>query len=56
MDRTFNMGVGMVAVVAPDDAERAVAMLRDRHHIAAWQAGEVVTGSGAVRLTGQHPA
>ena len=34
------MGVGMVAVVAEDDAERALAMLTARH-IDAWRLGEV---------------
>ncbi|WP_312097956.1 phosphoribosylformylglycinamidine cyclo-ligase [Corynebacterium dentalis] len=40
MEKTFNMGVGMVAVVAEDDAERALAMLTARH-IDAWRLGEV---------------
>lgn len=40
MEKTFNMGVGMVAVVAEDDAERAMAMLTARH-IPAWRLGAV---------------
>ena len=54
MERTFNMGVGMVALVAPDDVDRALALLTARH-VPAWVAGEVVTGDGTVALTGHHP-
>ena len=56
MEKTFNMGVGMVAVVAEDDAERAMAMLTARH-IDAWRLGEVRPAqdgqSGAV-LDGEY--
>jgi phosphoribosylformylglycinamidine cyclo-ligase len=31
MEKTFNMGVGMVAVVAPEDTDRALAILTARH-------------------------
>jgi len=54
MERTFNMGVGMVAVLPPDDVDRALAVLTARH-VPAWVAGEVVAGDGGVRLTGSHP-
>jgi len=40
MERTFNLGVGMVAVVAADAADRAVALLSERG-VDAWVAGEV---------------
>ena len=40
MERTFNMGVGMVAVVPPDSAPRALALLEDRK-VPAWVVGEV---------------
>lgn len=51
MEKTFNMGVGMVAVVAEDDAERAMAMLTARH-IGAWRLGEVrLAEEGAERAT-----
>ena len=40
MEKTFNMGVGMVAVVAPEDRDRALAMLTARH-IGAWELGVV---------------
>ena len=54
MERTFNMGVGMVAVVAPADVDRALAVLTARH-VPAWVAGMVVPGEGGVILTGTHP-
>ncbi|MCK7638484.1 phosphoribosylformylglycinamidine cyclo-ligase [Corynebacterium pygosceleis] len=40
MEKTFNMGVGMVAVVAPQDRDRALAMLTARH-IDCWELGTV---------------
>ncbi|NED68079.1 phosphoribosylformylglycinamidine cyclo-ligase, partial [Streptomyces sp. SID10244] len=40
MERTFNMGVGMVAVVAPEDTERAQAVLTARH-VDNWVLGAV---------------
>ena len=55
MDRTFNMGVGMVALVPPADVDRALAVLTARH-VPAWVAGEVLPGDGTVTLTGTHPA
>ena len=42
MERTFNMGVGMVAVVAPDAAAAAIDLLTDRD-VQAWVAGEIRT-------------
>ena len=55
MERTFNMGVGMVALLAPADVDRALALLTARH-VPAWVAGEVGPGDGTVVLTGRHPA
>jgi phosphoribosylformylglycinamidine cyclo-ligase len=55
MERTFNMGVGMVALVPPHDVDRALAVLTARH-VPAWVAGEVADGDGSVRLVGSHPA
>ena len=55
MERTFNMGVGMVAVLPPDDVDRALALLTARH-VPAWVAGQVSAGDGSVRLVGEHPA
>lgn len=43
MWRTFNMGAGMLAMVA--DGPRAVELLRSRH-VDAWVCGEVTTGDG----------
>ena len=57
MEKTFNMGVGMVAVVAPEDTDRALAILTARH-LNCWIAGTVKKGSkGSPRaqLVGQHP-
>ncbi len=53
MERTFNMGVGMVALIAPADVDRALALLTARH-VPAWVAGEIVAGNGTVTLTGSH--
>ena len=54
MERTFNMGVGMVALVPPQDVDRALAVLTARH-VPAWVAGAVTTGDGTVSLHGAHP-
>jgi phosphoribosylformylglycinamidine cyclo-ligase len=48
MLRTFNCGVGFVAVVARGDAQRALADLRARG-LAPWVLGEVVRGDPDVR-------
>lgn len=59
MERTFNMGVGMVAVVAPEDVDRTLAVLTARH-VPAWVLGEI-TPVGAdqdatrAELIGNHP-
>jgi phosphoribosylformylglycinamidine cyclo-ligase len=45
MVRVFNLGIGMVAVVAAADADDAVAVLGDAYVI-----GEIVAGSGRVLL------
>ncbi|AEX72792.1 phosphoribosylformylglycinamidine cyclo-ligase [Corynebacterium diphtheriae] len=57
MEKTFNMGVGMVAVVAPKDRDRALAILTARH-IDAWELGTVRAiedDEPSVILTGNHP-
>lgn len=57
MEKTFNMGVGMIAVVAPEDTDRALAILTARH-LNCWILGTVKKGSkGGARaqLVGQHP-
>ncbi|MQA27534.1 MAG: phosphoribosylformylglycinamidine cyclo-ligase [Micromonosporaceae bacterium] len=53
MERTFNMGIGMVAVVSPEDADRALALLTGRQ-VNAWPVGEIIEGSGQVQLVGHH--
>ena len=55
MERTFNMGVGMVAVLPADDVDRALALLTARH-VPAWVLGEVREGDGRAELQGTHPA
>ncbi len=68
LERTFNMGIGMIAVVAASDAARAVEVLADRG-VTAWPCGEVRSrregeagdaaakggGGGAVSVVSTHP-
>jgi phosphoribosylformylglycinamidine cyclo-ligase len=54
MERVFNMGVGMVAIVAADDADRALRMLAERQ-LPAWVIGGITAGTGTARLAGRHP-
>ncbi|MDO4686654.1 MAG: phosphoribosylformylglycinamidine cyclo-ligase [Corynebacterium sp.] len=58
MEKTFNMSVGMVAVVAPQDRDRALAMLTARH-IEAWELGTIRKAADddteRVILHGEHP-
>ena len=57
MEKTFNMGVGMVAVVAPEDTDRALAILTARH-LDCWILGTVKKGgkdAPRAQLVGQHP-
>ncbi|MFB9619504.1 phosphoribosylformylglycinamidine cyclo-ligase [Brooklawnia cerclae] len=56
LEATLNMGVGMVAVVAADDADAAVSLLAGRG-LPAWICGEVVAAGGGApgaRLDGDH--
>lgn len=58
MEQTFNMGVGMVAVVDSADVDRAMAVLTARH-VRSWVLGEITradenTAARAV-LHGNHP-
>ncbi|MBW4704151.1 MULTISPECIES: phosphoribosylformylglycinamidine cyclo-ligase [unclassified Micromonospora] len=53
MESTFNMGVGMFAIVSAEDADRALATLAGRG-VDAWQAGEIIEGTGNVQMIGQH--
>ena len=57
MEKTFNMGVGMVAVVAPEDTDRALAILTARH-LHCWTLGTVNKGGKdgpLAQLVGRHP-
>ncbi len=62
LERTLNCGVGMVALLDPEDADAAVSLLAG-HGVDAWVCGEVeqadtAHGSpapGSVTLRGQHP-
>jgi phosphoribosylformylglycinamidine cyclo-ligase len=49
MRRVFNLGVGMIAVVARDDVE-AVVQAAQRAKVAAWIIGEVRAGKTGVRF------
>jgi phosphoribosylformylglycinamidine cyclo-ligase len=51
LEATLNMGVGMVAVVAPDDADLAVQRLAARG-VPAWVIGGVGTGDRAGQARG----
>ena len=58
LERTLNCGVGMVALTAAADADRAIALLAE-HGVAAWVAGTVARAvddadRGTVRLVGDH--
>ncbi|MGI8691991.1 MAG: phosphoribosylformylglycinamidine cyclo-ligase [Geodermatophilaceae bacterium] len=58
MERAFNLGVGMLAVLDANDVDRALALLTARH-VPAWVAGQVVPSPdpgepSAVRLVGRH--
>jgi len=64
MERTFNQGIGMVAVVAPSAVDDALALLAERG-VPAWLAGQVTEASAGgaetatdgltARLTADHP-
>jgi phosphoribosylformylglycinamidine cyclo-ligase len=47
MRRTFNCGVGMVAVVSAADADRAIELLTQSGETA-WRIGQIVPGSQEV--------
>jgi phosphoribosylformylglycinamidine cyclo-ligase len=50
MDKTFNLGVGMVAIVDPEAADKALALLAERG-VPSWTLGEIVDGTGQAMLT-----
>jgi phosphoribosylformylglycinamidine cyclo-ligase len=53
MERTFNLGVGMVAVVAPERIAESLALLSSRG-VSAWVIGDVVPGTGSVTMSGAY--
>jgi phosphoribosylformylglycinamidine cyclo-ligase len=57
LERTFNQGIGMVAVVAPEAADATVRLLTDRG-VPAWVCGQVAASESTDRasLVGDHPA
>jgi phosphoribosylformylglycinamidine cyclo-ligase len=54
MERTFNMGIGMLAVVNGADAHAATEFLASAG-IPAWVVGELMQGPRNVELDGRHP-
>ncbi|MFL6100480.1 MAG: phosphoribosylformylglycinamidine cyclo-ligase [Actinomycetales bacterium] len=48
LERTFNMGVGMLAIVPPESVDAAVARLQSRD-LAAWPCGEVRPDDGTAQ-------
>jgi phosphoribosylformylglycinamidine cyclo-ligase len=54
MEQVFNMGVGMTAVVAAADVDKAIGVLTERG-VPAWPLGEIVAGSGRATMAGRHP-
>jgi phosphoribosylformylglycinamidine cyclo-ligase len=53
LEPAFNLGVGMVAVVAPGAAGDALRLLADRE-VPSWVLGTVQDGTGTVLMTGQY--
>jgi phosphoribosylformylglycinamidine cyclo-ligase len=47
--QVFNMGIGMVAIVATDKADAVLKFIKSQKH-AAWLIGEVVKGKGDARV------
>jgi phosphoribosylformylglycinamidine cyclo-ligase len=50
MEQTFNLGVGMVGVIAPDRVDEVLALLAERG-VDAWPVGAVAEGSGRVQMS-----
>jgi phosphoribosylformylglycinamidine cyclo-ligase len=53
MERTFNMGIGMIAVVAPGDAAATLALLERSGH-RAFEIGRTVAGEGVTISGGER--
>ncbi len=52
-EQTFNLGVGMVAVLAPEAEPAAQALLADAG-VPCWRLGTISAGSGQVRMIGDY--
>lgn len=48
--QTFNMGVGMVLVLSPRDAEKAKKFLAKRFKLKSWIVGQVIEGKRSVEI------
>lgn len=53
MEQTFNVGVGMIAVLSADAVAPTLALLESRS-VPAWPIGTVVAGTGEVVMTGNY--
>jgi phosphoribosylformylglycinamidine cyclo-ligase len=53
MELTFNLGVGMIAVLPVAEADAALA-LAERRGLPAWLLGELIEGSGAVQMRHEY--
>jgi phosphoribosylformylglycinamidine cyclo-ligase len=53
LEPAFNLGVGMIAVVAPEQAEASLAYIAGRG-VPAWRLGEVRPGTGVVEMLGDY--
>lgn len=53
LEKTLNMGVGMVAVVAADAVDESLAVLAQRG-VPAWVLGRIEAGTGRAVLEGSH--
>lgn len=53
MDKVFNLGIGMIVAVDPAEAHRSLDLLRGAGHRAV-QIGEIIDGSGRVRMAGRN--
>ena len=53
LELTFNLGVGMIAVVPADRAEEAIALAL-RRRVPAWRLGEITAGTGVVTMSADY--
>ena len=50
MFSTFNMGIGMVLVVAPQSCQRVIRFLKQRFNLKSWEIGQIVKGKREVLI------